>query len=167
MISYDKTDIKHWVNKMLDGKKIYRRLASEIKRNVPEVKKKSRKGDRESFIADQIGRFVFDDENNWFSNEYELNGNDIVLNILVNERSKAEKAILSFERIMEHIMEIEVISRGYAINQLISINSDVILDTEMLLKSENDFNFKENNNSTFDEFIDNVVDNDNMIIPDD
>lgn len=37
----------------------------------------------------------------------------------------------------------------------------------MLLKSENDFNFKENNNSTFDEFIDNVVDNDNMIIPDD
>ena len=45
--------------------------------------------------------------------------------------------------------------------------NDVILDTEMLLKSENDFNFKENNNSTFDEFIDNVVDNDNMIIPDD
>ena len=45
--------------------------------------------------------------------------------------------------------------------------NDVILDTEMLLRSENDFNFKENNNSTFDEFIDNVVDNDNMIIPDD
>ena len=45
--------------------------------------------------------------------------------------------------------------------------NDVILDTEMLLKSENDFNFKENDNSTFDEFIDNVVDNDNMIIPDD
>ena len=45
--------------------------------------------------------------------------------------------------------------------------NDVILDTEMLLRSENDFNFKENNNSMFDEFIDNVVDNDNMIIPDD
>ena len=45
--------------------------------------------------------------------------------------------------------------------------NDIILDTEMLINSENDFVMKSNNKTDFDDFVNGVIDNNNIIIEDD
>lgn len=125
MIDYDKEDIKQWVNAMFDGKKIYKRLVKEIKKTVPKLKKIN---NIENLISDKLGIFTFDHENNWFSSDYDFEGNEIVLNLFTNNINTADIILSILEKLLYHISEIEVISRGYAINQLLEMNEDLFLN---------------------------------------
>ena len=127
MIDYDKADIKQWVNTMLDGKKIYKRLVKEIKKTVPKLKK-VKDIPNSNLMSKELGVFTFDEENNWFSNDYDFEGSELVLNLFTNNLNKEENILSIFEKLLYHINEIEVISRGYAINQIVEMNEDLFLN---------------------------------------
>lgn len=129
MIDFDKADIKQWVDKMLDGKKIYKKLVEEIKKTVPKSKKVKCE-DQDILMSSELGIFTFDSKNKWFTHDYDFEGSEVVLNLFTNNRGNAEEILSMFEKIMKHISEIEVISRGYAINQLIDMNEDLFFNNE-------------------------------------
>lgn len=115
MTNYDYTQInkEHFRKKINLGF-----LISEIQCTLPQEREKSCREEHIDFYSESLGLFEFNKSADWYISEVVYGEDEVILNVLSNEESKAKILIFLMEKIMGNFDFIETKSRINAMEQL-------------------------------------------------